>query len=180
MALFGAKHSPQSGQNAKSHRPKSRVKISTRNFQFRPVSIHGSSPYSKPRKPILTAPRSLIFSSKSFLAATQSWSQVWKLTAMRNIFLKMENFIENRNWIQILNADLDSATSNYYENFQNHCDLEKICVLKVPGFCTFSKILPRAEISRKMLEIQKMQIRKNFERIVYSENAESASHPSVT
>ena len=94
-AQMGAKHSPQSGQNAKSHWPKSRVKISTRNFQFRPVSIHGSSPCSKPRKPILTAPRNLIFSSKSFLAATQSWKENRKLHALEAKFLEKNNFLKN-------------------------------------------------------------------------------------
>ena len=93
--LSGAKHSPHSGQNAKSLRPKSRVKISTWNIGFLTLLIVSWSCASKPRKPILTAPRSLIFSSKSFLAATQSWSQVWKLHALEAKFFEKNIFLRN-------------------------------------------------------------------------------------
>ena len=64
-------------------------------MDFLTISIHGSSPCSKPRKPILTAPRSLIFSSKSFLAAEKSQSQVWKLHALEAKFLEKNNFRQN-------------------------------------------------------------------------------------
>ena len=66
----GAKHSPQSSQNAKSLRPKSRVKNLTWNFYFLTLSIISRTQYSKPRILILKHQASLNFSSKSVLAAT--------------------------------------------------------------------------------------------------------------
>ena len=64
-------------------------------MDFLTISINGSSPCSKPRKPILTAHRSLIFSSKSFLAAEKFQGENRKLHALEAKFLEKNNFLKN-------------------------------------------------------------------------------------